>query len=328
MKFLTGTLLLILFVTAKPHAQSGMEYGQREELKDVTKIFVDTGTDLSGRENIIRIIKNELPNIAVVSRVEQAEVVLIYSSDSYSILSGISNSRNSSTNGAVSVWGNTATYSGQTSSTSTSTPIYRKVTDGEGLVVKFTNSGRLRLLMNFKDERKSVLERRPSTNFARKFVKAYKEANVATMVQSQPDTTIPLFQSMPSVQSAGVVPVDLNGTWSYAGGPVGVVHKDGTIKASYLSPNGCNGQNVAALLTGQVQGTLLVGKMSICTNEKLVVDCAYPAISEVPFTATYEQNSISVTAVIPALSISYDNNGRCTVTSGQLRSEYKAVLTR
>jgi len=158
MKFLAGTLLLILFVTAKPHAQSGMEYGQREELKEVTKIFVDTRTDLSGRENIIRIIKNELPNIAVVSRVEEAEVVLIYSSDSYSILSGISNSRNSSTSGAVSVWGNTATYSGQTSSTSTSTPIYKKVTDGEGLVVKFTSNGRLRLLMNFKDERKSVLE--------------------------------------------------------------------------------------------------------------------------------------------------------------------------
>lgn len=328
MKILAGTLLLILFVTAEPHAQSSMEYGQREELKDVTKIFVDTGTDLSGRENIIRIIKNELPNMAVVSRVEEAEVVLIYSSDSYSILSGISNSRNSSTSGAVSVWGNTATYSGQTSSTSTSTPIYRKVTDGEGLVVKFTSSGRLRLLMNFKDERKSVLERRPSTNFARKFVKAYKEANIATMVQSQPDTTVPLFQSIPSVQAANVVPVDLNGTWSYAGGTVGVVHKDGTIKASYLSPNGCNGQNVAALLTGQVQGTLLVGKMSICTNEKLVVDCAYPAISEVPFTATYEQNSISVTAVIPTLSISYDNNGRCTVTSGQQRSQYKAVLTR
>jgi len=148
------------------------------------------------------------------------------------------------------------------------------------------------------------------------------------MVQNQPDIAVPLFQSMPSVQAANVVPVDLNGTWSYAGGSVGVVHKDGTIKASYLSPSGCNGQNVSALLTGQVQGTLLVGKMSICTNEKLVVDCAYPAISEVPFTAMYEQNSISVTAVIPTLSISYDNHGRCTVTSGQQRSQYKAVLTR
>jgi hypothetical protein len=153
MRALAGILLLLLFVTGKPQAQSAMEYGEREELKGITRIFVDTGTDLSGRENIIKIIKNELPTIVVVSRVEEAEVVLIDSSDSYSILSGISNSRNASTTGTVSVWGNTATYSGQTNSTSTSTPIYRKVTDGEGLVVKFTSAGRPRLLINFKDRK-------------------------------------------------------------------------------------------------------------------------------------------------------------------------------
>src|SRR5215208_4375162 len=96
---LAGMLLLLLLLTTTPHAQSAFEYGQPEELQGITKIFVDTGTDLSGRENIIRLIKNELPAIVVVSRVEEAELVLIYSSDSYSILSGISNSRNSSTNG-------------------------------------------------------------------------------------------------------------------------------------------------------------------------------------------------------------------------------------
>lgn len=327
MRFLAGIFLFLLFVTGKPHAQSALEYGEREELRGVTKIFVDTGTDLSGRENIIKIIKNELPTIVVVSRPEEAEVVLIYSSDSYSILSGISNSRNSSTNGTISVRGNTATYSGQTNSTSTSTPIYRKVTEGEGLIVKFTSTGRPRLLMNFKDEKKSVLERRPSTNFARMFAKVYKHVNVSPVVQSQP-MAVPLYQSMPSVEASTFGRIDLNGTWTYAGGLVGLVHEGGAITASYLSPNGCNGQNVSILLAGQVQGTLLVGKMSICTHEKLVVDCAYPAISEVPFTATYELNRISVMAVIPTLSISYDRTGRCTVTSGQQRSEFKAVLTR
>ncbi len=34
--------------------------------------------------------------------------------------------------------------------------------------------------------------------------------------------------------------------------------------------------------SGQIQGALFVGNLSICTNEKLVSDCAYPAISEVP----------------------------------------------
>jgi hypothetical protein len=328
MRALVGILLLlILFVTVKSQAQSAIEYGEREELKGITKIFVDTGTDLSGRENIIKIIKIDLPAVIVVSRVEEAELVLIYSSDSYSILSGISSSRNSSTTGNVSVWGNTATYSGQTTSTSTSTPIYRKVTDGEGLVVKFTNSGRPRLLMNFKDTQKSVLERRPSTNFARKFVRVYKEVNASSVGQTR-NIAVPLYQSIASVVAPNTGPIDLNGTWTYASGPVDVVHKGSTIKASYPSPNGCNGQNVPALFSGQVRGTLLVGKLSICTNEKLVSDCAYPAISEVPFTATFEQNLISITALIPSLNISYDSKGRCTVTSGQQQSEYKTALTR
>jgi len=63
-------------------------------------------------------------------------------------------------------------------------------------------------------------------------------------------------------------------------------------------------------------------------SSKAGADCAYPAISEVPFTATYEQSRISVTAVIPTLSVGYDSLGRCTVTSGQQRNEFKAVLTR
>jgi hypothetical protein len=329
MRTLAGfLLLLILSVTVKSQSQSAIEYGEREELKGITKIFVDTGTDLSGRENIIKIIKNDLPTIVVVSRAEEAELVLIYSSDSYSILSGISNSRNSSTTGNLSVWGNTATYSGQTTSTSTSNPIYRKVTDGEGLVVTFTKSGRPRLLMNFKDTKKSVLERRLSTNFARKFVKVYKEVNTSSVGQTRTKIAVPLYQSLASAEAPNAGPIDLNGTWTYASGPVEVDHKGNTIKASYPSPSGCNGQNVSALFSGQVQGTLLVGKLSICTNEKLASDCAYPAISEVPFKATFEQNLISITALIPNLNISYDNKGQCTVTSGQQQSEYKTVLTR
>jgi hypothetical protein len=324
MRSLAGIFLILLFVTGKSPAQSAIEYGERGELQGITKVFVDTGTDLSGRENIIKIITNELPNIVVVSRVEEAELVLIYSSDSYSILSGISNARNSSTTGTVSVSGNTATYSGQTHTNSTSTPIYRKVTAGEGLI----SSGRPRLLMNFKDTQKSVLERRPSTNFARKFVKVYKEVNVSSVVQTKTNLAVHLYQSMPSAEAPGVGSVDLGGTWTYASGPLDVVHKGSSITASYVSSNGCSGQKVPTLFSGQVQGTLLVGKLSICTNEKLVSDCAYPAISEVPFRATLEQNLISITALIPSLTISYDSKGRCTVSSGQQQSEYKVVLTR
>ena len=136
----------------------------------------------------------------------------------------------------------------------------------------FTISGRPRLLMNFKDTQKSVLERRPSTNFARKFVKVYKEVNASSVGQTRTNIAVPLYQSLASVEAPNAGPIDLNGTWTYGSGPVDVVHKGNTIEASYPSPNGCNGQNVSALFSGQVQGTLLIGKLSICTNEKLVSD--------------------------------------------------------
>lgn len=177
MKLLSTILFLVVLFTYPAKAQMNIDYGQPEELRGVKKLFVYTGTDLSGRENIINVLKKDLPDVIVVSSIDEAEVALLYASDSYSALSSMMNSGNSSTTGTVSVYGNQGTYSGRTTTTSSSTPIYRNITDGAGFVVRFTTNGRPRLLMNFEDTRKSVLERRPSTNFARKFVKAYKAAN-------------------------------------------------------------------------------------------------------------------------------------------------------
>ena len=39
---------------------------------------------------------------------------------------------------------------------------------------------------------------------------------------------------MPSAEAPNASPIDLNGTWTYASGPVDVVHKGSTITASYL----------------------------------------------------------------------------------------------
>ncbi len=36
---------------------------------------------------------------------------------------------------------------------------------------------RTRILISFKDERSNLFERKPETNFARAFVKAYQKAN-------------------------------------------------------------------------------------------------------------------------------------------------------
>lgn len=177
MRQIATTFFILILLTCSAGAQLNMEYGQPEELKGVKKIYVYTGMDLSGRENIIKVLKKDLPNVDVVSSASEAEVMLIYASDSYSVLSSMMRNSNSSTTGTISTYGNQGTYSGRTTTTSNTTPIYRNITDGSGFVVRFTSDGRPRLLMNFEDSRKSVLERRPSTNFVRKFIKSYKGAN-------------------------------------------------------------------------------------------------------------------------------------------------------
>jgi hypothetical protein len=186
--------------------------------------------------------------------------------------------------------------------------------------------------MNFKDTKKSVLERRPSTNFARKFVRVYKDVNAVSLSRSQPITTMPPSQpvgSLPKIETGNTEPLNLNGMWNYAGGLVRVAHSGQSVKVTYTSPNGCNGLSVTDLLAGQLQGTTLSGKMMICTNEKLVTSCSFPPTSEISFTATVDQNNISVIAKIPGMSISYGSDGRCNVNSdSKQNSEYKFTLTR
>ena len=157
-QLLTAVAALSFCLTAQAQA----EYGDASELKGVRKIFVDTGTDLEVRENILKEIaksKKKLPGLEVVSRAEDAEVILAFGSSSDARLAGIS------------------TEAPAGSTTATSSAVYRTVTRGEGLVFKPLEGGRIRLLMSFKDSRSSRFERRPSTNFAREFVRAYAKAN-------------------------------------------------------------------------------------------------------------------------------------------------------
>ncbi|MDY6959024.1 MAG: hypothetical protein SVK08_07675, partial [Halobacteriota archaeon] len=84
-----------------------------------------------------------------------AEVVLVFGAKSSTYLSGLN-------------------YSGVGS---TATANYSTVVVGDGIVVKPIDSDRVRLLMKFTDKRTYIFERKPSTNFARAFIKAYEKAN-------------------------------------------------------------------------------------------------------------------------------------------------------
>ncbi len=136
-------------LTAAAQKQS-VEYGDAAELRGVKKVFVDTGTDVDLRNRIASEVRKRLPDLEIVSAPEGADVHLQFSlkeERDYGLMIPVGRS--------VGV-----TYS-----------------VGVGSVVKVLGENRVRVLMSFRDTRTRFGERKPSTNFARAFVDAYKQAN-------------------------------------------------------------------------------------------------------------------------------------------------------
>lgn len=156
MKRLTLTALLALACATTIQARQ-IEYGDPSELKGVRVIFVDTGANMKLRQEIIKEIqksKEKLPGLVISGSPDDAEVILAFENDTVREAAGVSTSEN-----------------GRSSSL-----LYRTVREGQGVVYK--PGTRMRILMSFEDtQKRKLLERRPSTNFAREFVKAYKKAN-------------------------------------------------------------------------------------------------------------------------------------------------------
>lgn len=150
--------LFLIVVCAPAAIAQDFDYGTIDDLKDVKKVFVFTGTDLSARENIIKEVGKKLPQLTFTANADDAEVVLEYGSSAEKYFAGMS----SSSDGFGGVSSNAR---------------YGKKQVGAGVVMKKGENGRLRLVLNFNDEQKSRFERRPSTNFARKFIDAYRKAN-------------------------------------------------------------------------------------------------------------------------------------------------------
>ncbi len=156
---------------------SSLEYGNINDLEGVKKIFVHTDAGLEVRQNIIKHINEKLPNIEITSRAEDAEVILLLSADVQTLLAGYNHNSTTQVTGNAQVYGNQGAYQGQANTQTTSTPIYRSVINAAGIVFKVTPENRTRIIMDFQDSKKTIFERRPSTNFAKAFVKAYEQAN-------------------------------------------------------------------------------------------------------------------------------------------------------
>src|SRR5262249_16707153 len=71
-------LSLLIFAFALPvMAQKPIiEYGQPDELRGVTKVFVDTGVDAHQRELVVNEIQKQLPDLQIVSRPEESDIHL------------------------------------------------------------------------------------------------------------------------------------------------------------------------------------------------------------------------------------------------------------
>lgn len=127
MKTLLILLLLLPF--------QSLEYGKPAELKDTKKVFVDTGTDLRNRERILKELNKSKLDIEVLDSADGAEVVMSFGAASSDRMTGVIHNQGDS-------------------NLSTSTPVWRKVKQGEGMVVVLKD-GKARLVMSFEDEMRS-----------------------------------------------------------------------------------------------------------------------------------------------------------------------------
>jgi hypothetical protein len=145
--------VLVTFVFVLPALAQNptIEYGHPMELQGVKKVFVDTGMDLESRDRIIKEIQKGALNLAVVSRPEDADIHLQFyldDEDNYAVI--------------VPAKGRIGIAS---------------VSKGAGTVLKVIDDKHVRMLWSHKASKRTFLERRPSTNFGREFVKLYRRYN-------------------------------------------------------------------------------------------------------------------------------------------------------
>lgn len=169
---INAIFLLLISVTAAAQ-QPNLEYGQTGELKGVTKLFVFTDMDMKERAGLVKELVKRLPHVEITETPEAAEVHLIYRGETLHIpgaLTWISES--------APMYEASARHGYDGVRTTVVASQLVPVVVGMGVVLKTIEPGRVRLLMSFKGESLAgSFARRPSTNFARAFVKQYKRAN-------------------------------------------------------------------------------------------------------------------------------------------------------
>lgn len=147
--------IALLFLATPVFAQ--LEYGKPEELKGLKKVFVETNGDMKNRDRIIKELDKAKLGLVILDSPDEAEILLVFSAGSETALS--------------------TTTSPVYGTKSNRTVVHQsKMQSGQGFVA-LPRNGRARVLISFEDTEKTIWEKKPATNFAKTFIKAYKKAN-------------------------------------------------------------------------------------------------------------------------------------------------------
>jgi hypothetical protein len=143
-------MLFGAFVISVPNASAqataqDFEYGKPEDLKGLTRYYVDAGIDVKARSRIVEEIQKSIPQLLLAEDVESTEIMLTFMSRVETVPLGATTERLHTGVGTVAI--------------------------------HVRDSGKPRLVLNFTSRQDTKLEKMPYTKFAREFVKAYKKAN-------------------------------------------------------------------------------------------------------------------------------------------------------
>ena len=156
---------VVVFSVAGRQDVDRPQYGMPSDLHGLTRLFVDTATDVRVRDRILRELRESGVALQLVENARDAEMLLEFGATVEHRVGGwVTNTRRDKDKRG----GNSVT-----------TTTDQKIQNGTGTVY-VVRDGRLLPVESFADEKRSFLERDPATNFARAFLRVYRGANGLT----------------------------------------------------------------------------------------------------------------------------------------------------
>ena len=156
MKKLLVALALLILCAGVPMAQTGKTENKPEEMRGLTKVFVDSGADPKDRERIVKVIESAKLGLTVLDSAEGAEIILNFvggeqqtTTDTYNVVTKI--------------------YA----------PLPVTLSFGRG-VVYVVRGDRRRVVLTFQDDGGNhFFPKKLAKDFGKKFVKAYRRVHGA-----------------------------------------------------------------------------------------------------------------------------------------------------